>query len=75
MTEEERLEVKKLISEQNEAINQRIESQENKLDELLGRGSWWHCLFGDTFDAVLALLCKGILLGLLVFYLIINPFL
>ncbi|HCH2708221.1 TPA: hypothetical protein NKT40_001069 [Vibrio parahaemolyticus] len=75
MTEEEKAEVKKLINEQNKAIGQRIESQERKLDALLNRAPWWHCLFGDTFDAVLALLCKGILLGLLVFYLIINPFL
>lgn len=43
MTEEEKAEVKKLINKQNEAINQRIESQERKLDALLNRAPWWHC--------------------------------
>ncbi|EHR1106434.1 hypothetical protein HYO14_05270 [Vibrio parahaemolyticus] len=73
MTEEEKAEVKKLINEQNEAIHQRIESQESKLDALLNRAPWWHCFFNETLDVILATLCKGIILGILVFYLLINP--
>jgi hypothetical protein len=73
MTEEEKAEVKKLINEQNEAINQRIESQEIKLDAMLNRAPWWHCFFYETLDVILATLCKGIILGILVFYLLINP--
>ncbi|MGY0617723.1 hypothetical protein [Vibrio sp. FJH11] len=75
MTEEEKAEVKKLINEQNKAIDQRIESQERELDALLNRAPWWHCFFNETLDVILATLCKGIILGILVFYLIINPFL
>ncbi|NVC94035.1 hypothetical protein FC650_10285 [Vibrio natriegens] len=73
MTEEEKAEVKKLINEQNKAIHQRIESQESKLDALLNRAQWWHCFFNETLDVILATLCKGIILGILVFYLLINP--
>ncbi|ELA7189543.1 hypothetical protein RAL72_002789 [Vibrio alginolyticus] len=73
MTEEDKAEVKRLINEQNEAINQRIESQERKLDALLKRAPWWHCFFNETLDVILATLYKGIILGILVFYLLINP--
>ncbi|MFL0992968.1 hypothetical protein ACJO1Z_08980 [Vibrio parahaemolyticus] len=73
MTEEEKAEVKKFINEQNKAIDQRIESQERKLDALLNRAPWWHCFFNETLDVILATLCKGIILGILVFYLLINP--
>ncbi len=73
MTEEEKGEVKRIINEQNEAITKRIESQERKLDGLLNRAPWWHCFFSDTLDRILATLCKGIILGVLVFYLLINP--
>ncbi len=73
MTEEEKDEVKKLINEQNKAVNKRIELQERELDALLNRAPWWHCFFSDTLDVVLATFCKGILLGLLVFYLLFNP--
>ena len=75
MTKEEKAEVKKLINEQNEAIHQRIESQERKLGALLNRdrAPWWHCFFNETLNVILATLCKGFILGILMFYLLINP--
>ncbi len=73
MTEEEKVEVKTLINEHNKAIDERISSQEQKLDELLSRQPWWHYFFSGSFNVFLGIFCKGILLGLLVFYLVIYP--
>ncbi len=73
MTEEEKAEVKQLINDQSEIVNKRIESQERKLDELLSRKPWWHCLFNDVLDLVLVILFKSIILGLIMFYLIFKP--